>query len=228
MAALRHTFGQQLQELQQDVVRMGSYAVEMVELSVQSLVQQDINLANRVIQMDDQADEMDEHIEQSCIRLLSLQQPMSRDLRIISSALKIITDIERIADYSVDIAKTARRLSQDGNEFRPPMAILGMSECLKQMIRDALQAYVSGDMALVQQVVQRDDEVDDAYDQLFTDLLTQMEQNPSIIRPATWVLHVARFLERMADHTVNVAERVYFMETGEMKQLAPSHGAGRE
>src|SRR2546423_11809267 len=112
-ASLRQHFETELRALQQEVLRMGTYVVEMLDEAMQALAREDEALASRVVAMDDVADEMDQRIEQTCLRLLALQQPMSKDLRIISTALKIITDLERIGDFSVDIAKTARRIARE-------------------------------------------------------------------------------------------------------------------
>jgi phosphate transport system protein len=219
---LRHTFEHQLAELQDDVLRMGSYVVEMLGVAMQALIRQNAALARHAIEMDDVADEMDLAIEQKCMRLLALQQPMSRDLRIIGTGLKVITDLERIGDFSVDIAKTARRLA-DEPYFTPLTDLSRISTVVEWMVRESIHAYVEHDLDLVAQVVARDDEVDDYYDQMFTELLDRMERDPSTIRQATWLLHVGRFLERIADHAVNVAERVYYVETGDLQQLARSH-----
>lgn len=201
---------------------MGSYVVQMLNLSMKALVQRDLNAAQHVVEMDDTADQMDLSIEQKCMRLLAMQQPMSRDLRVIGTALKIITDLERIGDFAVDVAKSARRLATEPY-VETPEELIRMSRAVEWMVRECIHAYVEHDLDLVHQVVVRDDEVDDSYDLLFTQLLEQMERNPSCIRQATWLLHVARFLERVADHSVNVAERVCYVETGELKQLAKSH-----
>lgn len=224
---LRHTFEQQLLELQEDILRMGSYVVQMLGQSMEALVRQDVELAQRVIEMDDEADAMDLLIEQKCMRLLALQQPMSRDLRIIGTGLKIITDLERIGDYAVDVAKTARRLATEPY-VKPLDHLTQMSAAAEWMVRECIRAYVHHDLELVDEVVRRDDEVDDCYDVLFTELLDLMERRPNVIRQATWLLHVARFLERIADHAVNVAERVYYIETGVLKQLARSHRSEEE
>lgn len=225
--SLRHNFEHQLAELQDDILRMGSYVVQMLSLSMQALLKQDNEQANRVIAMDDTADAMDLQIEQNCMRLLALQQPMSRDLRVIGTAMKIITDLERIGDFAVDIAKTARRLSVDPF-FQPMEELSRMSTSVEWMVRAAIHAYVDHDMDLVAQVVARDDEVDECYDRIFTVLLERMEEDRWMVRQATWLLHVARFLERVGDHAVNVVERVYYMETGELKQLARSHQAEQQ
>ena len=219
---LRHTFEHQLAELQDEVLRMGSYVAQMLSLSMQALVRQDLNLAQRVIAMDDTADEMDFQIEQKCMRLLARQQPVSRDLRIIGTGLKVITDLERIGDFAVDIAKTARRLAIEPH-FRPLLDLSKMSAAVEWMVRESIHAYVEHDLDLVTQVIARDDEVDECYDRMFTELLDLMERDPSVIRQATWLLHVGRFLERIADHAVNVAERVHYVETGKLEQLSRSH-----
>jgi phosphate transport system protein len=226
-AAPRQHFEQQLGSLQQDVLRMGTYVVEMLSLAMDALTRQDVHLANQVVDMDDAADEMDLEIEQTCMRLLALQQPMSRDLRIIGTALKIITDLERIGDFSVDIAKTARRMASEPY-FKPVVHIPQMADCVKALVREALHAYVNHDLASVNRAIEMDDQVDRYYDEIFTELLEHVEQDPSHFRQATWFTHVVHFLERIADHAVNVAERVHYMETGVVAQLARSHAAGSE
>jgi phosphate transport system protein len=220
---LRQHFSQELGALQQEVLRMGTYVVEMFDQAMRALADRDVALASRVVAMDDEADRMDQRIEQACLRLLALQQPLSKDLRIISTALKIITDLERIGDFSVDIAKTARRMA-DEPDLRPRVPISQMGECVKALIHEALQAYVSCDLDRVKRAVEMDDQIDEYYDRIFTDLLRQVEQDPSVLRQAVWFTHIVHFLERIADHAVNVAERVHYMETGEFKQLASSHG----
>jgi phosphate transport system protein len=222
---LRHQFDTDLESLQQDVLRMGTYVVEMLDLAVQALSRQDARLAEQVIDMDDTADEMDVQIEQTCLRLLALQQPMSKDLRIISAALKIITDLERIGDFSVDIAKTARRMAREVY-FQPLTEIEQMAKCTRALVHESLQAYIRQDLVSVRRAVQMDDEIDDWYDEIFTDLMRQAERDPARYRQAVWLTHVTHFLERIADHAVNVAERVSYMVTGEFRQLAPSHGGG--
>jgi phosphate transport system protein len=211
---LRHTFAHQLAELQDDVLRLGSVVSEMVALAMQALLRQDLNLAERVISMDDTADELDFQIEQKCMRLLALQHPMARDLRIVGTGLKVITDLERIGDYAVDMAKTARRLAREPI-LLPLHDLQRMSQEAEWMVREAIHSYVEHDLDLVTQVIARDDVVDAHYDQLFSQLLPAMERDPHLVRQATWVLHVGRFLERIADHAVNVAERVHYVETGE-------------
>ena len=222
---LRLHFEEELEDLQQDVHRMGTYVIEMLDQALLALTEQDAALADRVVAMDDVADQMDHDIEHKCLRLLALQQPMSRDLRVISTALKIITDLERIGDFSVDIAKTARRMSQE-IYFKPIVHIPQMAECVKRLVIEALGAYVHHDLDGVQRAIAMDDAVDRYYDQIFTELLRHVEQDPTVYRQATWFTFVIHFLERIADHAVNVAERVHYMETGTAAHLAPSHRPG--
>jgi phosphate transport system protein len=222
MPTLRQTFESQLVELQHSLVRMGSDVEEMLDSAMRALTLQDLGLAERVIEMDDRVDQMDIEIETACMRLLALQQPMSYDLRIIGTAMKIITDLERIADYAVDIAKTMRRLAEE-----PYLTLLThlprMGETTRRMVHTALQAYVERDLKLVDRVVRDDDLVDALEDQLFTELLQTMQQDAGLARRATLLLFIGRYLERCADHAVNVAERVHYMETGVLTQLAASH-----
>lgn len=218
---LRHSFEHQLAELQDDILRMGSFVSGMLGLAIEALVRQDLNLAERVVEMDDTADAMDLKIEQKCMRLLALQQPMSRDLRIIGAGLKIIIDLERIGDYSVDMAKTARRLAREPY-FQPLHDLSKMGAEVEWMVRECIHSYVDHDLDLVEQVIARDDVVDDAYDRMFSQLLATMERDPTTVRQGTWLLHVGRFLERIADHAVNVAEKVYYVESGERWKKTPS------
>ena len=216
--ALRLSFEHQLAVLQDDVLRMGSYVVQMVNLSMEALLKQDLALAERVIAMDDVADNMDFQIEAQSNRLLALQQPMSRDLRVISTGLKVITDLERIGDFAVDIAKTARRIGSEPY-YIPLQSLAQMGEAAEWMVRESIHAYVDHDLDLVETVLTKDDEVDSLYDLLFTELMLMMEHDPGTLRPATLLLGVVRFLERVGDHAVNVAERVYYVETGEARRV---------
>jgi len=147
---------------------------------------------------------------------------MSRDLRIIGTTMKVIADVERIGDYSVDVARTALRLA-GSRYFKPLVDIPKMAELVGTMLRDALQALVHHDLDLVAKVVRDDDEVDRMWYRLLDELEMKMQQDPSIVPQAIAFLLVARYLERVADHTVNIAERVAYMETGHMEDLARSH-----
>lgn len=218
----RHTFDTQLHALEQRLLRMGSFVRDMLEDSVKSLVERDAELAEDVVHRDDVADELDLDIEMSCMHLLALQQPMSKDLRVIGTALKITTDLERIGDYSVDIAKTALDVMKEPASW-PLVLIPKMAEYAARMVHGALEAFVSRDFAKINEVVNMDDMVDQLYVEAWQAMLKEMHENPAGISRAANLILVARYLERIADHAVNVAERVQYMETGVLRQLASSH-----
>jgi phosphate transport system protein len=224
MRRTRQAFDEQLEQLQQRLLEMSAFVEAMLEKAVRALRDQDAALAQAVLADDDTADKMDLEIEQHCMRLLALQQPMSRDLRIIGTTMKVIADVERIGDYSVDVARTALRLA-GSRYFKPLVDIPKMAELVGTMLRDALQALVHHDLDLVAKVVRDDDEVDRMWYRLLDELEMKMQQDPSIVPQAIAFLLVARYLERVADHTVNIAERVAYMETGRMEDLAASHRA---
>jgi phosphate transport system protein len=158
------------------------------------------------------------------MQLLALQQPMARDLRVIGASLRIVVDLERIGDHAVDIAKVVRSLA--GQSFSKPMVdIPRLGELSRKMVGDSLQAFVNHDLNLAVQVARDDDAVDDLCDDVQNRLLDKMRQDPTVIEQATRLLLVARTLERVADHATNIVEYIYYIESGEMRQLArEEHG----
>jgi len=219
---VRRSFETQLQDLQESLVEMGNFVRKMLQKAMRALVEQDIALAEEVISDDDVADAMDINIETKCMRLIALQQPMAKDLRVIGTVIKAIADLERIGDYSVDIAKTAIRLSNE-KYFKPLELLSKMATMVDTMIEETLKAFLGRDLQLAQKVCNDDDEIDHLYKNLFDELLDYMRKDPNLIYQATYFLFIARYLERCADHIVNVAERVHYMVTGQLLQLAPSH-----
>jgi len=225
MRRIRETFEEQIEQVQVDVTRLASFVVEMLADAMRALVEQDEALADKVIMDDDVADDLDLHIEQECMRLLALQQPMAKDLRIIGTAMKVIADLERVGDYAVDIAKSAKTLAEEPY-FKTLIDIPRMAEITIGMVRASAQAFVKQDLNLVREVVEKDDEVDRLWYRLLDELVDYMQRDPDLILQATHLLLVARYLERIADHVVNVAERVSYMETGQFEDLAMSHVPG--
>ncbi|MGD8239643.1 MAG: phosphate signaling complex protein PhoU [Armatimonadota bacterium] len=223
MRRTRQAFDEQLEQLEERLLEMGTFVADMLERSVRALGEQDVELAREVIRADDVADDMDLEIEQRCMRLLALQQPMSRDLRTIGTVMKVIADVERIGDYSVDIARAAMKLAAT-EYFKPLVDIPKMAEMARGMLDRALEALVKRDLELVYRVVEEDDEVDKMWYRLLREIEELMQQRPEVVPQATTLLLVARYLERVADHTVNIAERVAYMETGRLETLALSHG----
>ena len=223
MRRTRQAFDEQLQGLERRLVEMGKFVAGMLDRAVRALKDHDVELAHEVINADDTADQMDLDIEQHCMRLLALQQPMSRDLRTIGTVMKVIADVERVGDYSVDIAKTAITLAKT-EYFKPLEDIPQMADLVRKMMRLSLEALVEGDLELVYQVVALDDEVDRLWYKLHDQLKERMQEQPELVPQAIALLLVARYLERTADHTVNIAERVAYRETGKLETLAASHG----
>ncbi len=222
MRRTRQAFDEQLAELERRLLEMGEFVAMMLEKAGRALATHDTKLAEEAIAADDTADDMDLEIEQRCMRLLALQQPMSRDLRTIGTVMKVIADVERIGDYSVDIAKTAIELAQT-EYYKPLEDIPKMVEIVRGMLRQALDALVAHDLVLVKKVIERDDEVDRLWYRIRGQVERVMQERSEVVPQAVALLLVARYLERVADHTVNIAERVAYMETGRLEVLAPSH-----
>lgn len=221
--AHRNLLDHQISELEHALLDMGSRAETMVGRAVDSLVRADADLAMEVVRSDDEIDLLDLDIEERCVRLLALQSPIASDLRLIGTALKMITDIERVGDLSVDIAKAGLKVEKelgDANAVDFPK-IAGVA---RTMLRDALQAFVKRDLDLVAAVISRDDEVDDLYRLLRGQIHDHMRSSPEDVVASSWLLLALHHIERIADHAVNIAERVSFMVTGKFQQLAPSHG----
>jgi len=215
---VRKTFHQQLQDLQQQIVHMGNLVSHMVDDAVRSLAQQDLDLAQRVIQADDEIDRLQIDTQMKSMQLLALQQPMARDLRTIGTGLKIVTDLERMADHATDIAEVTLRIGTD-KLIKPLVDIPRMAAIAQEMTRDALQAYVKQDEAAAREMITRDHEVDRLYKAIFDELLELMQKDPSVVKQATYLLHVAVGLERVADHATNLGEWTIYMLTGVLEEL---------
>lgn len=215
---IRHTFDEMLSELQQDVVRMGSLASEAVRTAVRALTERDTTLCDHVMELEDQIDELNLDIETRALQLLALQQPMARDLRTIAAVLRMIADIERIGDYSVDVSKQARRLAERPL-FKPLVDIPRMAHIVQRMLHDALQAFVRRDLDLASEAVNMDDEVDHLYRSLHLELAEYVRRDPELVEQAMSLLLVGAYLERVADHITNIGERIWFIETGRLKEL---------
>lgn len=214
----RTNFHQSLDELQQDLLTMGKKVEELIHQSVHSLVNMDKNLAETIVTSDDLIDDMLLSIEESCLRLIALQQPMATDLRIISTALKISTDLERIADHAVDIAKVTIRLSGQ-KLIKPLIDIPRMAEMSREMLVQSLAAYTERDVDLAASLAQKDDEVDHLYGKIFQEVRSMMGADIEDNRQLIHLLLVAQYLERVADHTTNIGESVIYMVIGKRKDL---------
>ena len=218
MAATRLHFSEELKALNDRVLEMCGDVDSMLGLAMRALSEHSVGLAEEVLTRDDEVDRLDLEIESECMRLIALQQPMGRDLRLIGTAIKVITDLERIGDHAVDIAKVARKLAHEPLQ-RPLVDMPRLSNAVREMLKDVMVAFVTHDLSLVTRVVASDDNVDAMFHILRDELHETMRRNSSQVVQASYLLFVAHYLERIADHIVNIAERVHYTETG---QLMPS------
>jgi phosphate transport system protein len=214
MTSTRQNYNQELEELRNDILEMGTRVELAIGQAVASLSTQDIEMAKHVMAGDDHIDNMESSIEDKCMVLIARQQPLARDLRIIGTGLKITTDLERVGDHAFDIAKIALSIAEQPL-IKPLVDIPRMSAMAQKMLRDSLAAYINLDIALAEKVCTADDDVDDIYHQTFRELLTYMMEDPRNIKQATQLLFVARYLERVADHATNIGEWVIYLETGQ-------------
>ncbi|WP_163854739.1 phosphate signaling complex protein PhoU [Paenibacillus elgii] len=214
----RFNFHQSLDLLQKDLLDMGNNVARLIRQAVESLARLDESLARQTIEEDDQIDEMTARIEEDSLRLIALQQPMASDLRIISMALKIATDLERIADHAVDIAKICIRLN--GQELVKPLEdIPRMAELTQNMLQESLLAYTERDVHRAAALAEKDDEVDKLYSVIVNDIIMLMGMDFAKNRQLSQLMLAAHFLERVADHSTNIGEGVIFMVTGKRKDL---------
>lgn len=211
---VRHNYDLALEGLRQDILAMGNAVSQAISDAIQSLARQDTVLARKVLEGDDLIDKMEIDIEDKCMVLIARQQPMARDLRVLGTGLKITTDLERIGDHAYDIASITLRLA-DQPLIKPLVDIPRMAALAQIMLKNSLEAYVDLNIALAEQVCQADDEVDGIYNQIFRELLTYMMEDPKTISQATQLIFVARYLERIADHTTNIAEWSIYLVTGQ-------------
>lgn len=214
----RSSFHEQLNNLQRDILRMGVFVGEAIQNAVQSLARKDLPLARAVIEGDDTVDRMLVDIEKRCLQLMALQQPMASDLRAIGTALKIVTDLERMADHATDIAKVTIRL-EDEPLIKELVDIPRMAARVQEMTREAMEAYVNRDVARARRMIEMDDEIDRTHKLIFDELLGIMEAQPKYVKQATYLLLVSVYLERVGDHATNLGEWTVYMVTGELEDL---------
>ncbi len=215
----REGFDKSLSGLQQEMLRMGSMVEEAIHLAVQALARQDLKLAERIIEGDDLIDALSNRIEDDCIRLIALQQPLARDLRVITTVLKTVTDLERIADHATNIAEIAQRIGTD-SLIKPLIDIPKMAGMVESMVRDSLKAFVDRDVELAKRTCLKDDEIDKVYEDLFVELtgfITDGGDCRKVVQ-ALNLLFAARFLERVGDHATNIGERTIYLVTGKKEK----------
>jgi phosphate transport system protein len=204
---------EELKELKEKLIQMASLAEESICTAVDSLKERSEELANKVMAGEDAVNSLDVEIDQICLTLLALKQPMAIDMRFITSVMKIASELERIGDLSVNIAERTLDLLKQP-PLKPLIDLPRMASLAQGMVKDSIDAFINKNDQLAQQVCERDDEVDDLNDQIFRELLTYMMQDHKIIKRAVDLILVGRHLERIADHATNIAEDVIYFVKG--------------
>jgi phosphate transport system protein len=207
------TFDADLDELRTMLLAMGGKVEMMISGSVKALVDRDTPLAERIVAMDHEVNHLEVTIDEKCLELLALRQPAARDLRFITLALKIVTDLERIGDKCANIAKRSSELNKEA-PLKPYIDIPRMAHWTEVMVKEALDAFVRSDAELAIKVCKDDSFVDEINDQIQRELLTFMIEDPNAITRSLKLNYVAKSLERIADHATNIAEMVIFMVKG--------------
>jgi len=221
----RHHFEAERQALRNQLLTMGALVEDRVHRAIQALVERREEEARRIIATDKEINDLQIDIDDRCLKLLALQTPLAVDLRLITSAMKINADLERVGDQAVNVAENVLQLLAHP-PLKPLIDIPRMAGIAERMVRDALDSFVKGDAELARDVLRRDDEVDGLKDQLFRELLTYMMADPGTIPRALALLLISRHLERIADHATNIAEDVIFI--AEAKDVRHHAGLGAE
>jgi len=215
--ALRHTdreYESELSRLREQVLLMGARVEEMISNSMRAFGERNISLARQTIDCDRQIDQLEIDIDELCLKILARRQPVASDLRVITTALKLVTDLERIGDLGVNICERVLELGSEA-PLAVNVSVTRIADVALGMLRDALDAFVAGDALKAQQVMDRDSTVDAYYAELFPELVAQMMADPNAVYRATRLQSVGKYLERIADHATNLAEMVVFMVKGE-------------
>ena len=206
---MRNRFERQLLELNNELIQMGSMIERAIEMGISALVRQDVEKAKKAIAYDEEIDEQEKTVESLCMKLLLQQQPVAKDLRLISAALKMITDMERIGDHAADISEITIMLSKEPYVLNLDDIKKMASETVIMLIR-SIEAYVEKDMNKAQEVIRHDDIVDDLFDKNKADIIELIRHDPEKGEQAADMLMVAKYFERIGDHATNIAEWVIF------------------
>ncbi|PKM67556.1 MAG: phosphate transport system regulatory protein PhoU [Firmicutes bacterium HGW-Firmicutes-2] len=210
---IRYEFEKELNELHRNLVKMGATIEKQIDDMIKAMLNQDVELAREVIKRDDIIDEMERVIEQECIMLVARQQPIASDLRDIASILKIITDLERIADHCEDISQYTIKLSKE-KYFKPLDDIPKMAYKVKDMINAVIDSCISKNLARAEEVNAMDDEIDDLFDSIIEELQAYMMKDSTVVKQCTDFMFIVKYLERMGDHATNISEWIAYNITG--------------
>ena len=212
---MRTRFDRQLEQLNVELIRMGALCEEAISIVAKSLLDSDLTYLPHALDLDDQIDDKEREIEALCMKILLQQQPVASDLRVVSSALKMISDMERIGDQARDIAEMLEYVVQ--YKFESRVHIGDMARASIKMVTDSLDAFVRRDLTLAWSVIEYDDVVDRLFDECKQDLIAEIAQSPADGERVLDVLMIAKYLERIGDHATNIAEWVEFSITGTHK-----------
>jgi phosphate transport system protein len=230
VAVGKHTvqsYDEEIEELTGLIVQMGGVAEKQLADAVAALVERDVDLAQQVIDRDRTVDELEEQVDKRVVRLLATRQPVAIDLRMIAMGLKISNDLERASDYAAGIAKRAIRLAGQP-QLKAFVTIPAMAEVCQQMLKDVLDAYVARDAEKAMAVWDRDEEVDAFYNSLFRELLTYMIEDPRRTQVCIDLMFCAKNLERIGDHSTNIAEKIHYIIHGEQINRQRSTGKAED
>ena len=215
---VREHFTQKINDIKNNVLKMGAMVEDIIETAVTALKSQDVELARKIYDKDDEIDQLELEIEKECMIILALQQPLAKDLRTIASVLKIIADLERMGDNAVNIAKVTLEIGKDPL-IKPIVDIPKMAAITQEMIKLSLEAFLTEDVTLAEKVVERDEEVDGLYDTIINDILEIITENKEFTKQGIKLMFIGRYLERMADHSTNICERTIYMISGDLKEI---------
>lgn len=211
----RQFFIQELEELHNNVIKMGSIVEQSMNDMILALENIDGELAKKIIIRDDEIDLLEQQIERDCINIIAKQQPIASDLRKVTSIMKIITDIERMADHCADISEYIIYLNKKP-KTKAPENLKNMVMAMKKMVIDTIDSFVNADMEKAKNVIASDDIVDDYFNLIREDLIIVMQENKDIVPQCVDYLMIIKYLERMADHATNIAEWITFIVTGDL------------
>ncbi|ACI19863.1 phosphate signaling complex protein PhoU [Dictyoglomus thermophilum] len=208
----------EIESLKEKLLRMGSIVEKMLHKTLDSIKTRDLDLAQEVIETDKLVDEYNWDIENQCLKILSLHQPVAKELRIVASTMKIIKDLERIGDYSVDIAKFASSLLKYSFDI-PLSDIISLATLVERMVKDVIRAYSEPNLEQLENISSYYNFVFLKYQEISNELLEEIYKNPILTQQIIQLIMISRYLERIADHTTNIIELIYYIETGERKEL---------
>lgn len=214
----RNLLEKRMQLLTSELAEMGSLVEKQLYNSIEAFKNKDMVLAKKVIENDDKVYELNKKIEEQCLKFMAMESPVATDLRKIFTTSKIVTDLERMADYAVDICKIAQRVELDilGEECEP---VWQMVDILRKMIKRSLEAFVTGNVKEAYEICKMDDEVDILYRGLFNDILKKMAKDETIINKGAQILFASKYLERVGDHVTNICEWIIFSSKGDYVDL---------